>query len=538
MNIFTFPKETIVVLTINEDLTVSNKYSPIVETQICSTCAKNCLECINKEDCTEPMKFIGVGGETSPFYLTSGKVCWIKNCASCKSFNKLTNYSKDVGEFGAQCTCPDGGQYPAGVYKNDQTKVACVNGEASNEISLTAGNWSYKKVLCATINYEGFEYNETQMTDFDKYSGEICYSCRENFCFFPINSKKRTTDMEYRNTACESVVYFSSTDQMEEDHFKAEQDSLNEKDERVLLTDNIYCQCEYSGQIYQVGKWKQNYDTEYDMTLPPEIRATIEDLKEQETIKYYRDSKFVIEDYDIACINGRKINEIPLAFEGGPKASVICHKYHYCYKCPWPCKTCTGAQQNNCMSCIEDHVFAVEGDVLDLDVEKPIGFCNRPKPLAKPKLIWSNVKYRIQMVFESAIIEKKFEESIKMTLRGGTPLDISRRRILSGNENDHGNERILEEEDIDVKIKTAELSDTKKLLNIYFANSENRSDAMVKFEVTDYTVFQSQDDKNRYLQDLFFEIIDVNIYQSGMEEVLKSFFSKVAAFLRMVMTMC
>ena len=75
-------------------------------------------------------------------------------------------------------------------------------------------------------------------------------------------------------------------------------------------------------------------------------------------------------------------------------------------------------------------------------------------------------------------------------------------------------ERILLEDYV-IPIKSIELDETKTLLNINFSKSQNRSGATIKFEIVDYDVFSSSDRVNFYLQDLYFELNDVNIYQHG-----------------------
>jgi hypothetical protein len=108
-------------------------------------------------------------------------------------------------------------------------------------------------------------------------------------------------------------------------------------------------------------------------------------------------------DYDptIACINGHQIKgvvEEEHVFGGGRMSSVTCLNPGYCYPCAWPCKNCIGATQNDCLTCIGDHIFVERvGDTMRR------GDCKRPKPLKPPVIIWSNVKYRVQLKFDKPI---------------------------------------------------------------------------------------------------------------------------------------
>jgi len=168
---------------------------------------------------------------------------------------------------------------------------------------------------------------------------------------------------------------------------------------------------------------------------------------------------------------------------------------------------------------------------------KQTGRCIRPSSMERPKVVFSNVTYRIQFGFEVALKENDFMSCCVIKLIGGTKMRRNRRRLLTIEDAQES----APEEDKDVLIvpvARAELSSTKKLLNLYLGKSENRQGASMKFEVVDYSVFQAEDNANFYLQDLYFKIEDVNIYQSGNEETMNNFFKALAEFLRFIMLIC
>jgi len=183
---------------------------------------------------------------------------------------------------------------------------------------------------------------------------------------------------------------------------------------------------------------------------------------------------------------------------------------------------------------------------------KQTGRCIRPSSMERPKVVFSNVTYRIQFGFEVALKENDFMSCCVIKLIGGTKMRRNRRRLLTiedtetSGDNDQSNtsqdaQEFAPEEDKDVLIvpvARAELSSTKKLLNLYLGKSENRQGASMKFEVVDYSAFQAQDNVNFYLQDLYFEIENVNIYQSGNEETMNNLFKGIGDILRFIMLIC
>jgi hypothetical protein len=92
--------------------------------------------------------------------------------------------------------------------------------------------------------------------------------------------------------------------------------------------------------------------------------------------------------------------------------------------------------------------------------------------------------------------------------------------------------------DVEIVAKSMELDDTGRVLNINVQESENRAGASMHFKITDYSVFQTKDDKMLYLQELDFVINDVSIFQSGMETFLNSFFANLGSALQIVMGIC
>jgi hypothetical protein len=92
--------------------------------------------------------------------------------------------------------------------------------------------------------------------------------------------------------------------------------------------------------------------------------------------------------------------------------------------------------------------------------------------------------------------------------------------------------------DSDIGVANMALDATGKVLNINIEKSENRAGAALHFKVTDYSVFQSKEDKMLYLQELDFVISDISIFQSGMEQFLASFFDVLGSILRSIMLGC
>ena len=151
------------------------------------------------------------------------------------------------------------------------------------------------------------------------------------------------------------------------------------------------------------------------------------DTKARENLVKLEDPRVkLMADYDptIACVNGHQIKGVTEEhlFAGERMASVICLNPGYCYPCAWPCKNCLGATQDDCLTCIGDHVFRERfGDT------RRRGNCERPEPLKPPVIIWSNVKYRVQLRFEKPIeLNPDFMKLVKITLVGGA---MARRRL-------------------------------------------------------------------------------------------------------------
>lgn len=92
--------------------------------------------------------------------------------------------------------------------------------------------------------------------------------------------------------------------------------------------------------------------------------------------------------------------------------------------------------------------------------------------------------------------------------------------------------------DSEMKVKEMELDATGKVLNINIKESENRAGAALHFKVADYSVFRSKEDKMFYLQKLDFQVNDISIFQSGMEQFLSTFFDVLGSVLRSVMMGC
>jgi len=95
---------------------------------------------------------------------------------------------------------------------------------------------------------------------------------------------------------------------------------------------------------------------------------------------------------------------------------------------------------------------------------KQTGRCIRPSSMERPKVVFSNVTYRIQFGFEVALKENDFMSCCVIKLIGGTKMRRNRRRLLTIEDAQES----APEEDKDVLIipvARAELSSTKKLLN-------------------------------------------------------------------------
>lgn len=63
--------------------------------------------------------------------------------------NIVQENAPGVGGWGGTCRCSDGRTYEVGDNSNHCKTLACVNGERVN-CNTYAGEWSYRKVICAT----------------------------------------------------------------------------------------------------------------------------------------------------------------------------------------------------------------------------------------------------------------------------------------------------------------------------------------------------------------------------------------------------
>jgi len=205
---------------------------------------------------------------------------------------------------------------------------------------------------------------------------------------------------------------------------------------------------------------------------------------------------------------------------------------NYCYKCEWPCRSCSGRGSDLCVDCVDDHITTEQTHEKSGEKRRyPLFICERPKPLAPPIIVWSNMLKRIQLKFSAKMAPVDYSQAIKVFVI----LEVKRNRRLKAIDL-LNKERSLKEEKKEVPFKSIELDPSGQNININLDFADNFESGKLAIEVTDYSIFKTSGNSMVYLQDLYLEIEDVSVFSTGNEDAITTTAESASSMFVLIMS--